>query len=101
MSSSMSITPVLAGLGLNLGGSILARALPEPRNSLAQWGEAVVDTGMDAVGSMLGSSSADLTQLLNMQVQIQREMQLVSMVSNLYKSQHEIEMAPIRNMRVG
>jgi len=101
MSSSISVAPMLTGLGLNVGGSVLARALPEPRSSLAQWGEAVVDTGMDAVGSMLGSNSAELTQLLNMQIQIQREMQIISMASNVSKSQHETEMAPIRNMRVG
>jgi hypothetical protein len=101
MSSSISIKPMLAGLGLNVGGSILARALPEPRSSLAQWGKAAVNTGMDAVGTLLGSGSSDLAGLINMQIQIQREMQMVSMISNIAKSQHEMEMAPVRNMRVG
>ncbi|MFN5061554.1 MAG: hypothetical protein ACK5GN_01790 [Pseudomonadota bacterium] len=101
MSSSISMKPMLAGLGLNVGGSLLARALPEPRNTLAQWGKAAVNTGMDAIGTLVGTGSAELTDLLNMQIQIQREMQAISMASNIIKSRHEMEMAPTRNMRVG
>lgn len=101
MSSSISIRPMLAGLGLSLTGSSLARALPEPRSSLAQWGKAAVTAGTDAIGTLIGSGSSDLGGLLNMQIQIQREMQVVSMISNVAKSQHEMEMAPVRNMRVG
>ena len=100
MSSSISIKPMLAGLGIGVGASALARALPEPRSTLA-WGKATVGAGVDAIGGLLGSGSADLGNLLNMQIQIQREMQVVSMLSNVYKSQHEMEMAPVRNMRVG
>jgi len=101
MSSPISLRPMLTGMGLNVGGALLARALPEPRSSLAQWGRAAVNTGMDAIGTLIGSGSGDLTQLLNLQIQIQREMQQVSMISNIAKSQHEMEMAPVRNMRVG
>lgn len=101
MSSSISIKPMLTGLGLSVGGSVLARTLPEPRSSLAQWGRAAVNTGMDAIGTLVGSGGEDLTQLLNMQIEIQRQMQVVSMISNVAKSQHETEMAPVRNMRVG
>lgn len=101
MSSSFGIKPILTGLGLSIGGSMLARALPEPRNSLAQWGKAAVDTGMEAVDTLVGVGGSELTDLLSMQIQIQREMQVVSMISNIAKSQHEMEMAPTRNMRVG
>lgn len=101
MSSSISIKPMLTGLGLSVGGSMLARALPEPRSSLSQWGQAAVNTGMGAVGTLLGTGGSELTDLLNMQIQIQREMQVISMASNIAKSQHEMEMAPTRNMRVG
>ena len=80
---------------------MLARAMPEPRSSFAQWGKVAVNTGMDAIGTLVGGGSSDLTNLLNMQIQIQREMQTVSMISNIAKSQHEMEMAPVRNMRVG
>lgn len=52
----------------------------------------------------IGSSVIDgagITNLLNQQIQIQQVMQTVSMISNVERSKHEIEMAPIRNMRVG
>jgi hypothetical protein len=101
MSSTISIKPMLTGLGLSIDGSVLARALPEPRSSLAQWGRTVVNTGMDAIGTLVGSGGDDLTRLLGMQIEIQRQMQVVSMISNVAKSQHEMEMAPVRNMRVG
>jgi len=42
-----------------------------------------------------------LEDLLNQQMQIQLLMQHVSMQSNILRSQHEMEMAPIRNMRLG
>lgn len=98
---SSSIKPLLAGFGISTGASLLARALPEPRSSLAQWGKATVGAGMDAIGTLVGTGSSDLGNLLNMQIQIQREMQVISMASNIAKSQHEMEMAPVRNMRVG
>lgn len=47
------------------------------------------------------SGASDITNLLNQQIQIQQLMQTVSMASNIARSQHETEMAPIRNMRVG
>jgi hypothetical protein len=50
-------------------------------------------------GAMLGSS--DLTDLLTTQFQLQQQMQLVSMISNIQHAEHEMEMAPIRNMRIG
>jgi hypothetical protein len=93
--------PMLAGFGISAGASLLARALPEPRNAAAQWTKATLGAGMDAIGTLVGAGSSDLGNLLNMQIQIQREMQVVSMLSNVHKSKHEMEMAPVRNMRVG
>jgi hypothetical protein len=82
------------------------RFAPEPRNSLGSWftaaGTAVASTASTLAG--VGSSVIDgssITTLLNQQIQIQQIMQTVSMASNVARSQHETEMAPIRNMRVG
>ena len=47
------------------------------------------------------SGMGDFTGLLQQQIEIQRVMQIVSMASNVERSKHETEMAPIRNMRVG
>jgi hypothetical protein len=102
MSDGVSIKPVSAGsLALSKGASTLTRMLPEPRSSLASFGESMLATGMGALGSVMTGGGMDLTSLLNTQIQIQREMQVISMASNIAKSQHETEMAPIRNMRVG
>jgi hypothetical protein len=92
--------------GVSVGDSPLLRAAPEPRNSLGSWvqtaGSAVASTASALTG--IGSSvmdGASITNLLNQQIQIQQVMQTVSMASNVARSQHETEMAPIRNMRVG
>jgi hypothetical protein len=101
MTTPFSIKPVLTGLGLTLGGAALTRALPEPRPTVVSLGAEMLDSGMDAIGGVMAGGGSELTELLNVQLQIQREMQVVSMTSNVLKSQHEMEMAPIRNMRVG
>lgn len=106
MSSNTSIQPLSSGgYGLALSGSSLLRALPEPRNSLASWGSSLLSAGTTIASSLVPGGGvlgmSNLTDLLNMQIQIQREMQVISMASNIEKSRHETEMAPIRNMRVG
>jgi hypothetical protein len=92
--------------GVSVGDSPLMRSAPEPRNSLGSWvttaGNAVASTTSALTG--IGASMMDgasITNLLNQQIQIQQIMQTTSMLSNVYRSQHETEMAPIRNMRVG
>lgn len=106
MSSNTSIKPLSGGgYGLALNDSDLLRALPEPRNSLASWGNSLLSTGASLASSLVPGGDVlgmnNLTDLLNMQIQIQRQMQVISMASNIEKSRHETEMAPIRNMRVG
>lgn len=106
MSSTTSIKPLSSGgYGLALNDSNLLRALPEPRNSLASWSGSLLSTGASLASSLVPGGDVlgmnNLTDLLNMQIQIQRQMQVISMASNIEKSRHETEMAPIRNMRVG
>ena len=92
--------------GVSVAGSPLLRYPPEPRSSFGNWAQLAGST----VGSVANTAAAtglglglgtDLTSLLNQQIQIQQEMQVVSMQSNISRSQHEMEMAPIRNMRIG
>lgn len=92
--------------GVSVGDSPLTRSAPEPRNSLGSWvttaGTAVASSASALTG--IGGAvmdGASITNLLNQQIQIQQIMQTVSMASNVARSQHETEMAPIRNMRVG
>ena len=39
--------------------------------------------------------------LINAQLEAQRQMQLVSLYSNIEKSKHETQMAAVRNIRAG
>jgi hypothetical protein len=81
------------------------RYAPEPRNSSGGWAraaQAVSDVGSSLLsGTSVFGNAADITGLLNKQVEIQMIMQVVSMESNISRSKHETEMAPIRNMRIG
>lgn len=108
MSDIPSLSPFTqSGLELQPSGSDLTRALPEPRGSGGVpnlW--PVATQALSAVGSLVGagtglSGSPSIANLLNQQIEIQMVMQVVSMRSNIERSRHEIEMAPIRNMRVG
>lgn len=93
-------------VGVSVGSSPLLRSAPEPRSSLGTWA-GTAGSVLASVGGALptiGSSVLDggsITNLLNQQIQVQQVMQTVSMASNIARSQHETEMAPIRNMRVG
>ncbi len=81
--------------------SDIARIAPEPASSISS-----VFSGFGNVASSLISASAetlagaDYAALIGAQLQAQREMQVVSMVSNTEKSKHETQMAAIRNVRV-
>ena len=93
------------GYGISANNSTLLRVAPEPRNSLGSWMQSVASAGLSVASSAVPGLSAvggsEMQDLLNMQIQVQREMQIVSMFSNVERSKHETEMAPIRNMRVG
>lgn len=101
--------------GITGGSRGMVRFGPEPRTS-GSWlastakaiagvaGAALAPTGLGAAAGGLagvGNIPADAGVLLAEQVRIQREMQIVTMISNVEKSKHETEMAPVRNLRVG
>jgi hypothetical protein len=108
MSIGSMITQASQGVwGLRSASTSLLRQPPEPRSSTGAWG-AVATAAMSGVGSAVGSTisalgggAGDFGALLTMQIEVQRQMAVVSMLSNVEKSKHETEMAPIRNLRVG
>ena len=98
-----SVAGGVIGLQPTTGG--LLRQLPEPRSALGTWGKTLSST-VNGVAQAATSATSSLAggefgALLELQMQVQREMAAVSMVSNISKSKHETEMAPIRNLRVG
>jgi hypothetical protein len=105
MSNTFNLVRVSDGSqGGLVSGSNMYRQLPEPRGGQGAW--SALSNVVSTAGSLLGGTSvfgnpADITGLLNKQIEIQMVMQLVSMESNIARSKHETEMAPIRNMRIG
>ncbi len=101
MSSSISLKSLSSGaLGIATGTSKLLRALPTPKNTAASFGQNLVSTGLNVASELVSGGDLSLTDLLNTQIQVQREMQVISMASNVSKSEHEMSMAPIRNLRL-
>jgi len=54
--------------------------------------------GAGGIGG-IGGSSADPNELLLKQIELQREMQILTMQTNVAKTEHETRMAAVRNMR--
>jgi len=91
ITSNLSSTAVSAALGV---AKRVSRYLPEP-----------VAQGVDFVASMDNAQneigvSSEYQELIDKQINTQRELQQVSFTSNIEKSQHESRMAAVRNIRV-
>jgi hypothetical protein len=77
------------------------RFVPEPRSSAGANFKAVIDT----VGSVASSISSfpgldpAYQSLISKQIEVQKQMQMVTLQSNIEKSKHETQMSAIRNMR--
>lgn len=76
---------------------LIPKLLPqESRTSMfSNMVRSLISGGEDLLGV-----SSDYQPLLNQQVELQEQMFLVSMQSNLEKSKHDIQMAAVRNIRV-
>jgi hypothetical protein len=107
----MSMLPVIRPVsdgswGMSVGSSSLVRSAPEPRSALGSWG-ATAGSVISSVGKTVTDivvpelNLGSLNDMLSKQFYIQQVMQQVTMASNLLRSQHDAEMAPIRNMRAG
>ena len=77
---------------------------PEPQsrvtNTFGNVLKTAASTLLDSGAEVLGVGS-EYNGLLQMQIEAQKELQIVSMISNVEKSKHETQMAAIRNIRVG
>lgn len=59
-------------------------------------------TGVRGLGSVTGLAGVDgqYADILQQQMEMQRQMMTVSMISNVERTRHETNMAGVRNMRV-
>ena len=101
----------ITGLSLiNSAGSVvssLGRFIPKPRTSGASFTTTIQDIGtslvnVGAAATGLGGELDPLYQgLIQMQLDAQKQMLLMSTVSNIEKTKHETQMVAARNIRVG
>ena len=81
----------------------LLRLMPEPESSVSDTFSKVLKTVSSAIDQTASITGLDPTyqDLISQQIEVQQQMQLVSLYSNIEKSKHESQMVPIRNIRVG
>lgn len=101
-----------SGVAAKAGGVVTASSAPGSDISASGSGgesflqgvsnglSSIARTALNAGVGMLTGMSPEYGMLLSVQLEAQREMQLVSMVSNIHRSRHEAEMAAIRNLRL-
>ena len=90
--------------GLKIASSPLLRFAPQPAASGIDFGavlKAVSSVAAGALGLESAGLNSDYRILLQEQLEVQRQMFLMSLYSNLEKSKHETQMAAVRNIRVG
>ncbi len=100
-------------MGAHLDFGKVARFLPEPTNRSGLSFSSVLEGASGLVskvaGIALGGGGAQqfpnldpgYADLLQKQIEVQVQMQLMTLYSNIEKSQHETKMTSLRNIRVG
>ncbi|MCB0328774.1 MAG: hypothetical protein KDD70_03900 [Bdellovibrionales bacterium] len=86
------------------GQSGLVRIPPEPKSRLNFDFSSILSSvggmvGAAATSGISGAIEPRYLALINKQIEMQEQMQLVSLTSNVEKSRHESKMAAIRNVR--
>ncbi len=111
--SDGAISSALGGVGgsvdINIPGTIVdsngfGRFIPEPKTSASVNFRTVLSGAAALIRGGIGAATGvePLYQdLLDKQIEIQLQMQLVTLESNIEKSRHETQMAAIRNVRTG
>lgn len=90
-------TTISAGVeAVRAGAQTATRFMPEP---VARGVDFVASLGRARSLSTEGMSS-DTADLINRQIELQKEMLQVTMFSNLERTRHETRMAPARNIRL-
>jgi hypothetical protein len=98
---------------MSLSNSIIGAVGTATRTIGEMLPDSTVSSGLKSTGSALESASgnevggvsldldqfAELKELIDLQVEVQKEMQAITMVSNIEKSKHESKMSAIRNVR--
>lgn len=80
----------------------LGRFIARPRNRLGNAFGKVMQVASAAVSSAgaISGVDGDYAAILQQQMEMQRQMMTVSMISNVERTRHETNMVGVRNMRV-
>lgn len=80
----------------------LGRFIAQPRNRLGTTFGKVMEVASAAVKSAgaISGVDGDYAAILQQQMEMQRQMMTVSMISNVERTRHETNMVGVRNMRV-
>ena len=85
--------------GINAAKSLINAAeslTPEPATPFADTGE----ISSTSEGDMMVDISPEYKDLINKQIEVQTQLQEVSFISNIERTNHESKMAPVRNIRL-
>jgi len=98
----MSVTDGISSLATSTA-DVVNNYVFKPGTSASSLVGDVTDFVKEVTGASVGGVSTeavgDFAELINLQIQVQQEMQTVTMVSNIEKSKHESKMAALRNVR--
>lgn len=72
------------------------RYLPEPASGAANFLQSIAKVSAGDTSAISG----DTGELINKQIELQREMLQVTLFSNVERTRHETSMAPARNVRL-
>jgi hypothetical protein len=100
--NAMDVTGAVLQGGAQIISQGLGRFIPEPANGVAPFKALLSSVANSLSGStVFPGVQGEYAELLNKQIEMQQQMQLVSMFSNIEKSRHETQMAAVRNIRGG
>lgn len=92
----------VSDVGAHMKSGELLKFIPEPKSRVSTTFSDVMRSVGSVAGSAVGLASGidpTYTDLLNKQVELQTQMQLVTMESNIEKTRHETKMTALRNYR--
>jgi len=93
----------VSGIGLNRLSSSgeFARFTPQPKNTAGIGFQDVLKAATSIAGTVAPVAGLDsgYQALIAKQIEVQQQMQMMTMHSNIEKSKHETQMSAIRNMR--
>ncbi len=99
---SSHLTGVSGLTSLTLGSPLANNTVvPRPGSGFGSMVQSLIGNVLGKFGVSNTGINPEYSNLIEKQLEMQEQMQLVSLYSNIIKSEHETQMAATRNIRVG